>query len=341
MVYFLKIKDKTEETLFQAGKRVFSIFSDFFGKEDSVALKVHFGERNNITSLNPCFVKAIYQELLPKVKYIALVDCTVLYKSERSFGPSYVKLAKELGFDFAPIEILDGKRGKDELKIEIRKSHFKEIKVGAGLKRFSAILAISHFTGHSTAGFGGAIKNIGMGLGSKAGKLEMHKTFQLKENSEICIGCGTCVRECPGGAIELVGGKAKINYSKCLHCGFCISICPVGAIEIPWESASSKELQERIAEYAFGILKDKKSLFINLLLNITKRCDCVREPQKPFLDDIGILISEDPVAIDKASLDLAGIENFKTPEIDPEVQVKYGKELGLGSLDYKLEQISL
>lgn len=338
-VYFLETKDKSEKGLYEAGKKIFEVFSDFFGKEDRVAIKLHFGERNNKTFINPSFSKAIFEKLKEKTAEVVLMDCTVLYKSERSFGPSHKKLAIENGFDFAPIVIADGDRGKDEIKIKIDKKHFKEIRVGKEVEKYNAILAISHFTGHKTAGFGGAIKNVGMGLGSKAGKLEMHKTFELKENSEICIGCGTCVRECPGNAISLVNGKAKIDYKKCIHCGFCISICPVGAIEIPWESASSTELQERIAEYAFGILKDKKAFFVNVLLNITERCDCVREPQEPFLPDIGILASEDPVAIDQASLDLVGVENLKKPEIDPEVQVRYGESLGLGKRKYELVRI--
>ena len=112
-VYFLKIKEKTDDILYQAGKKIFSAFSDFFGKEDSVAVKVHFGEKNNVTSLNPLFVKGICEELGQRVKNLALVDCTVLYKSQRSFGPTHKKLAIDNGFDFAPVEILDGDRGKD------------------------------------------------------------------------------------------------------------------------------------------------------------------------------------------------------------------------------------
>lgn len=339
-VYFLKINKRTSKTLTKAGEKISKVFSDFFSPKDKVAIKLHFGERGSKTYLNPILVRAIYENLKKQVKKAVLTDCTVLYKSERSLGSSHKKLALDHGFGFAPILIADGENGDKETKIRINQKHFKEIKIGAGIKDFNALLAITHFTGHMSAGFGGALKNVGMGLGSKAGKLAMHQAFRLIINPKICRGCGTCQRRCPGQAITLKDGKAQIDYKKCLGCGMCISVCPFGAVGIPFPSSSSKDLQERVVEYVFGILKNRKAFFLNVLLNVTKRCDCFREEvQKPMVSDIGILASEDIVAIDQASLDLIGREKFQEVGIDPTIQIKYAQKLGLGERKYKLIEI--
>ncbi len=338
-VYFLRIKSSAPETLTDAGKKISEVFSDFFGLEDKVAVKLHFGERGSQTYLNPLLVKAIYESLNERVKKAALVDCTVLYKGERSFGSSHKKLAQDHGFDFAPILILDGEKGDEELKIKVGLKHFKEIKAGKGIKDFNAILAVSHFTGHGGTGIAGALKNVGMGFGSKGGKLEMHQAFKLEINPDLCQGCGTCQEECPAQAISIEDGKAQIDYQRCIGCGKCIAVCPPGAVGIPWGASSSQDLQQRIVEYAFGILKQRKAFFLNVLLNITSGCDCLENVQEPMVKDLGLLGSEDIVAIDQASLDLIGKEKFKSPGVNPDVQINYAQEIGLGEKDYKLIEI--
>jgi uncharacterized protein len=335
-VYFYRIKRQSPEVLYQAGKEIFKVFSGFFDKKDKLAIKVHFGERKSNTYLAPDFTRAIFEELKPKVKKVALVECAVLYKGERSFASSHKKLAKDHGFDFAPIEILDGENGTQETRIKINKKHFKFARIGAGIKNFNAVLAISHFKGHGLAAFGGAIKNIGMGLGSKGGKMAMHQAAKITVNENICLGCRLCAQKCPGKAISLENRKAKIDYKKCLGCGLCISVCPQRAIQIPWGSGSSQELQERMTEYTLAVLKGRKAFFINALVNITERCDCVDVLQKPIMKDIGILASDDIVALEKASLDLAGKENFKDHGNNPEIQINYAQKLGLGKKKYQL-----
>jgi len=337
-VYFLELKN--QNNLKEAGKKISRVFSDFFEAGDKVAVKLHFGERNNKTYISPVLVQSIYEQLATKVKKAVLIDCTVLYKSERSLGSSHINLAKENGFDFAPILIADGEKGNEEIEIEINQKHFKKVKIGKAMENFNGLLTISHLTGHGSAAYGGALKNVGMGLGSKAGKLAMHEAFDIKVNPATCIGCGACVSECPTGAIILEDNVAKINKDKCISCGQCISVCPAGAVEIPWGSGSSESLQERIVEYTLGALKNKKSFFINVLLDVTANCDCVRRAQSPIMEDIGILASTDIVAVDKASLDLAGIGNFRKEGLDPLVQINYAQKLGLGSSNYKLEKIS-
>ena len=337
-VYFLKLQNPNQEDLQLAALKMFDCFADFFTKDDRVALKIHFGERQSKTYLSPDFVKAIYNLLLPKIQEMSLVDCAVLYKGDRAFAQSHIQLAKDQGFNFAPIAILDGQAGEEINEIEINQKHFKKVKIGKGLENFNSVLAISHFKGHATAGFGGAIKNIGMGFGSKSGKLAMHKAFNLTMDETLCVACGKCAKECPNNAI-VVKEKAKIDFSKCLHCGKCISVCPKGAILIPWGDTSSRDLQEKIAEYALGALKGKKAFFVNVLLSITPKCDCARELQTPFLADIGILASSDIVSIDQASLDLAGKENFAKPTINPEDQLNHAAVIGLGDRHYDLIEL--
>lgn len=338
-VYFLKVKKQSDEILRKAGKKISEVFSDFFSIEDKVVIKLHFGERGSKTYLSPVLAKAIWEELDEKVKKAVLMDCTVLYRGERSFGSSHKKLAEDNGFGFASIMIADGEKGDEIIKIEINQKHFKEIKVGAGIKDFNSLLAISHLTAHDSTGFGGAFKNIGMGLGSKGGKLAMHQAFKLEVNQDLCQGCGTCQKECPAEAIIIKNKKAQINHQKCIGCGKCISVCPYGAVKIPWGEGSSKNLQERIVEYAYGILKGRKNFFINVLLDITPGCDCIRGVQEPMIEDIGILGSEDIVAIEQASLDLAGEEKFKKFGVDPFWQINYAQKLGLGKKDYQLIEV--
>jgi hypothetical protein len=339
-VYFYKIEKHGAEVLEKAGREVSGIISEFFGSEDNLAVKVHFGEKGNNTYLRPEFAKAVCEDLKNKVKSLALVECTVMYKGGRSFGSGHKKVALEHGFDFAPIEILDGEKGNEEVKIEIAGKHFTEAKIGKGIEKFNSILAISHFKGHMAAGFGGALKNIGMGLGSKGGKMAMHQSFKIASNPEICTGCGMCAQNCPAGAITLENGKAKIDYEKCLGCGFCISVCPFGAIEIPWRSQTAKDLQEKISEYAAAVLKGRKSFFVNVLASITENCDCHNEEMKPIMKDIGILLSDDIVALEEASLDMACRDNFAKAWIDPEDQINHAVVMGLGKKEYTIVNLN-
>lgn len=342
-VYLLKTTDKTPEAMEKAGNKISKLFSDVFSADDKVAIKLHFGERGSKTYLNPNFTKGVYDSLKEKVKEAVLTDCTVLYKGNRSFASSHKKLAKDQGFGFAPIVIADGEKGREEIKIEVNQKHFKFVRLGAALKEFNCILALTHFTGHGMAGIGGALKNIGMGFGTKGGKMDMHQHFDLEINQELCTGCGACARECAGGAITIENGKARIDKNKCLSCALCISLCPVGAVQRPFgaESAgTARDLQERIVEYALGALRGKKSYFVNVLMDVTPHCDCLSSGfREPIVKDIGILASDDIVAIDQASLDLTGKEHFEAADMNPSDQIDYAEKLGLGEKKYDLIEI--
>lgn len=338
-VYFLPLKDPSKEELREAGERISELFKEKFKADDNLAIKLHFGEEGSNIYLNPNFVKLVYEEVSENSNETVLVDCNVLYKGKRSVAETHKEVAREHGFGFAPILIADGEKGEDEMEVDIEGKHFDKVKIGGKMGNFDSLVAISHLTGHGAAGFGGALKNVGMGLGSKAGKLEMHKAFDLEIDSNECVVCGKCVSECPAGAIELKADHAKIDHDKCIGCGRCISVCPQGAVKIPWSASSSKELQEKIVEYAKGVVKDRKTVFVSVLLDITSDCDCIGKEKEKMIEDIGILISNDIVSIDAASLDLIGEENLDKEKSDPEIQVKYAEEIGLGEMDYELVEI--
>jgi len=321
-------------------------FLEDFSKDKKLALKMHFGERKSDTHLKPEWVEPIYKAAEKRAKEAVLMDCTVLYNSPRALASSHKEVARDNGFDFAPIVIADGEKGMKELKVEIDGEIFNRVRLGEALEDYDCMLAVTHFTGHIGSGFGGALKNIGMGLGSKAGKVEMHEAFDLNIKARECVACGECIENCPEDAISLSSGRtslsserAVIDHEECIGCGSCIGVCPEGAVKIPWTSSSRKELQKRIAEYAKGVVKNRNMFFVNFVLNVTKKCDCIDKKQEPFVEDVGVLFSKDPVAIDQASLDLIGKSKFMIGEImiNPDIQLKHGEKIGLGNRNYKIK----
>jgi uncharacterized Fe-S center protein len=301
-----------------------------------VAIKTHFGEKGNITYPNPKLVKFF----AGKLKNPTLIESNTLYKGERSKASTHKKLAIQHGFDFAPIDICDGENGDKEIGIKINLKYFKIAKIGTNIKKYNSILSIAHFKGHGASGFGGAIKNIGMGLASRSGKLKLHSEIAPAVNKNKCRACGLCVKNCPANAITLKK-KAEINPKKCIGCAKCIAVCPYKAIKIPWHGVTNKEFQERLVEYCYAVLKNRDSSFINFLVNITKECDCIAKKMKPFIKDIGYLASDDPVALDKACFDLVKKEYGKDPfrkfhHVNSVHQFKYAEKIGLGKTKYKL-----
>jgi uncharacterized Fe-S center protein len=303
-----------------------------------VAIKVHFGEKGCKTYISPQIVKKVYEKIINLGKKAALVECNVLYRGSRTNSTDHLATAKENGFDFAPIDILDGEEGSEYVEIN-------GCKIGKGIKKYDSLIALTHFKGHESAGFGGAIKNLGMGLGSRAGKLHMHSTVR-PTISEKCTACGECIKHCPTNAITIDKKiiKAKINSELCIGCARCIAVCPNKAVKIPWESETAEGLQKKIALYAHAVLTlFPNAIFINVLEKITPDCDCLGTIQEPMMPDIGIVSSTDIVAVEKASLDLAnkfsrGKFN-KINSVDKDKQISFAEELELGSSKYDLVEL--
>jgi uncharacterized protein len=298
-----------------------------------VAIKTHFGEEGNVTYLPSSFVK----EIAAMVEKPVLTETSVLYRSPRSKAVTHREIALSHGYDFAPIDFLDGEEGDDAMEIKICGDHFKTCYLGRGLVKYGSLLVVSHFKGHYPAGFGGALKNLGMGLASRRGKLAMHASVPHSVEADICVGCGTCINHCPVQAIDFdTRRKAVIDPQKCISCSKCISVCPREAIKIPWDSHGGKMLQERIAEYASAAVVGRSCFYINFLINITKSCDCYDGPMEKLTPDIGILCTNDPVAIDQASFDLVCRQYGEFKKYNGEAQLIQAVKLKLGERGYKL-----
>ncbi len=316
---------------------------DFSKLGNNIGIKLHFGEKGCNTYLNPEIVKAIYDKIISLGKKATLVECNVLYRGSRTNSTEHIKTAKEHGFDFGNIDILDGENGQQSIEINVG-GIAQKAKLGKGLEKYDSLICISHFKGHEMAGFGGALKNLGMGLGSRAGKLHMHSNISPTINKSRCIGCGICAENCDVNAISINNGKAEIN-NKCIGCAMCIAVCPQKAVSVPWHGATSEQLQKKIVDYCKGTIKavDENIIYINVLENITEECDCRGIKQSPIIQDIGILLSHDIIAIDKASLDLANkFSDNKFSSInyaDNNLQINYGQKQCLGNKDYEIIEI--
>ena len=219
---------------------------DFSKLGQKVAIKVHFGEKGCNTHLDPKLARAVYQKVEEAGKQPALVECNVLYKGSRINSSKHIETAKEHGFTEMKIDILDGEKGDEEIVI-------KGCKIGKGLEKYDSLIVLSHFKGHEATGFGGAIKNVGMGLGSRAGKLDMHSNVMPAVSSR-CNGCGLCAEHCNVEAIKIVDGKAVIDEELCEGCAMCIAVCQNGGMQIPFGGRTAEELQKRVAEYSAAVL---------------------------------------------------------------------------------------
>jgi len=344
--------DENLETIHQKIIRLFerANLENCFEAEEFIAIKTHFGEDGNTTHIPANYFAPLINKLKDLGGKPFLTDTCVLYASERSDAVKHLHLAEKHGFTLeqtgAPIVIADGLRGSNETKVKIPGVLFNEVSIATEAVAANSMIVTTHVTGHIASGIGGAIKNIGMGLASRKGKLRQHSSVKPSIDCTKCTGCGACLLWCPEGAITMNGDVAVINSKKCIGCGECLTVCRFDAVRYNWQT-SSGDLQKRMTEHALGAIKNKKgkTCYFNFLINITKDCDCFNVKQTPMMKDIGILVSKDPVAIDKASLDLVkqhagkSLENMSYPALDPLVQLKHGEKIGLGTMDYELEVI--
>jgi len=366
-VYFTDMRAKPERNLLD--KLLFLIKKadieqiDF--KDKFTAIKIHFGEPGNLSYIRANYAAKIAQFLLDKQAKPFLTDSNTLYKGNRSNAIDHIKSAFENGFNPiavpCPVIIGDGLKAIDYTEIPIDLPYCKTAKIGSAIANADIIISMNHFKGHEQAGFGGALKNIGMGSASRQGKLEMHSSSKPIIDVKECTSCGQCVKYCASQAIHLNNNKkAEIDYEKCVGCGQCVAVCQYDAAQPVW-SSSTDIMNYKIAEYTFAVLKDKPSFHINFIMDVSPNCDCWGCNDAAIVPNIGIAASFDPVALDKASADLvnASAANINTvlnvekygelqntdkftmlhPNTHWEDGLKHAETIGLGSMKYELVKV--
>jgi len=291
-VYFSPAPTKAAELFTAAG------LDSLIISGEEVALKIHFGEPGNTAYLKPAMVNGIRDKVNALGGQPFFTDCNCLYSGPRQLTANHLKVAQEHGF--APVRIPEE---DDQAAVEVNLKHFKTVLLGGTISRAKTIIALTHFKGHELSGFGGTLKNLGMGSGSRRGKLKMHQE---------CQGCPQ-VKTC----------RRNITLEAC------------------WVG-SPAAVQEKFVEYAYGAVNGKKAGHITFVTDVSPACDCYPKNDPPIVPDIGVLASLDPVALDQAAVDLvnqaAGQDIFKTiyPDVDWAVQLQYAEEIGLGSRKYEL-----
>lgn len=329
-----------------------------------VAIKLHFGEPGNLSFLRPNFSKTVADTVKTLGGLPFLVDCNTLYVGRRKHALEHMTAANENGYTplstGCQIIIGDGLKGTDDVEVPVRGgTHVKTALIGRAVMDADVFISLSHFKGHEATGFGGAIKNIGMGCGSRAGKMAMHSNGKpIVYSAEACHGCGTCLRFCAQGAITLTDHKASIDHEKCVGCGRCIGVCNFNAIANP-NMASCSDLNGRMAEYAKAVVDGRPHFHISVVNQVSPFCDCHGENDVAVVPDLGIFASFDPVALDKACIDAVnaapvisssvlgeklgeaascGHDHFTTihPHTDWRDQISHAEAIGLGSSEYEL-----
>lgn len=348
---------------------------DIVRKGGLTAVKLHFGEKGGTAFIRPVLVRPVVDALLQVGARPFITDSGTLYVGSRGNAVDHLNTAVQNGFAYpvvgAPLIIADGIDGTDEAAVPVNLKHFSEVMIASAIARADSIVSLAHFKLHDAAGFGGAIKNLGMGAASRKGKMAQHSEVAPKIVSKKCIGCGLCFEQCAHGAISIVERQAgaaapspsaskvvQIDRELCVGCAQCIHSCPQGALTIDWEKDFPK-FQEKMAEHAVGAIKgkEKRSLFINFLTQISPACDCYPFSDAPIVGDIGILASKDPVAIDQACVDLMnksphlptsclkGAEHYPDkigavyPGLSWERQLIHAEQIGLGVREYELVEI--
>ncbi|MCL1875925.1 MAG: DUF362 domain-containing protein [Synergistaceae bacterium] len=352
----LNLLQKLENLVVKAGIEQIDFNKKF------TAIKLHFGEPGNIAYLRPNYSKVIVDIVKNSGGKPFLTDCNTLYTGRRKDALEHMDAAYENGYNpFAlgcHIIIADGIKGTDEAYVPINCEFVKEAKIGRAIMDADIIISLNHFKGHELTGFGGAIKNIGMGAGSRAGKMEMHNSGKPSVRDSRCTGCKRCANNCAHGAINFNSNKkAYIEHKICVGCGRCIGACIFDAIHADWDEAN-EIVGKKIAEYAYAVLKDRPSFHINLVIDVSPFCDCHSENDAAIVPDIGMFASFDPVALDMACVDavnkapvnqgsmLGEIRNpsgdhFTSvhPETNWKIHIEHAEELGIGSVDYEIIEI--
>lgn len=326
-------------------------FAKRFSENDFTAIKVHVGEDGNTTYIKAPCIKGLVKELLKLNTKPFVTDTNALYASPRHDAIGHYRVAAKHGFGLdvlgIPFIVAGGVFGTAETAVEINCEINKEVFIASDIVMCHSIIAVAHFTGHLSTCAAAVIKTLGMGCASRRGKMNQHAALSLVIGDN-CKRCGECVTHCPADAITLDDIKAHIDQDKCIGCAECLAVCRFNAVEYDWHD-EDEVMQKNVAEHALGALKGKqdRSAFFSFLMSITKDCDCFDTPDMPkIVDDIGILASIDPVAIDKAALDLIEAKGGKKlpqltkyTKLNPIYQIEHAEHIGLGNTDYELIEV--
>lgn len=332
-------------------------------ENDLVAVKLHFGEQGNTGFVNPVFLREVVARVKKAGGKPFLTDGNTLYRGKRFNAIDHLECAIHNGFSYAtveaPIIIADGLDGRDSVDVAIEGfEHFDSVRIGAAAAHADAMVVVTHVKGHEATGFGGALKNVGMGLGARSAKQRMHADFEPHPSAEKCTACGRCVQWCPVDAITIGPDRvAQVDYELCYGCGECVAACAYGAIAIEWKT-DANSIQEKIVEHVAGVLSGKtgKVVYLSFVTNVSPDCDCWAFSDASVVPDIGVLASADPVAIDQAAYDLvtqatglpgtrgegmsAGTDKFAAISgIDGTRAMDYAEERGVGTRRYELKTI--
>ena len=350
--------DKLKKLIEKAGIDSIDMDSKF------VAIKIHFGEPGNLSFLRPNFAKVVADKVTSLGGRPFLTDCNTLYVGGRKNALDHLDSAMLNGFNYmttgCQILIADGLKGNDEVEVPVEGGEYvKAAKIGRAVMDADVFISLTHFKGHEEAGFGGCLKNIGMGCGSRAGKMEQHNAGKPHVAQKHCIGCGQCRKICAYGAPIIENGKAHIDHDRCVGCGRCIAVCPKDAVRIDWDETTTN-LNCKIAEYTKAVVDGRPCFHISLVIDVSPNCDCRSENDMAIVPNVGMFASFDPVALDMACIDAV---NAQTPlrgsaadcpedhvhahdhfqRIHPDTNwrscLEHGEKLGLGTREYELIKI--
>ena len=336
-------------------------FEDIDFTNKYAAIKIHFGEPGNLAYLRPNYAKVVCDYVKELGGKAFLTDCNTLYVVGRKNALDHLDSAYTNGYN--PFQtgvhtiIADGLKGTDEELVPVNGEYVKEAKIGQAIMDADIVISLNHFKGHELTGFGGALKNLGMGCGSRAGKMEMHSAGKPSVVQDLCIGCGQCIKICAHDAPTITDHKASINHDKCVGCGRCIGVCPKDAIKASMDEANDI-LNYKIAEYTKAVVDGRPCFHISLVIDVSPYCDCHSENDIAIVPDVGMFASFDPVALDQACADAVnkqpatansilhkhGHEHHDhftdvSPETNWKSCLEHAEKIGLGTHEYELIEI--
>ena len=365
-VYFADLRADVHENLQQKLTRLMKTagMGDIDFRDKFVAIKLHFGEPGNLAFLRPNWARTVADFVKERGGKPFLTDCNTLYVGGRKNALDHMDSAMLNGFNpmttGCQIIIGDGLKGSDEVEVPVVGGEYvKNAKIGRAVMDADVFISLTHFKGHEEAGFGGCLKNIGMGCGSRAGKMEQHNAGKPHVAQKHCIGCGQCRKICAHGAPIIENGKAHIDHDKCVGCGRCIAVCPKNAVQINWDETTIN-LNRKIAEYTKAVVDGRPCFHISLVIDVSPNCDCRPENDMAIVPNVGMFASFDPVALDIACVDAV---NAQTPlrgsaaddahakahvhdhfqRLHPDTNwrscLEHGEKIGIGTREYELIKI--